>query len=95
MSSFDWWDVTGIVDKISCNHVGFSPPRGYISKVMAIKSPDFDREVGDTCLMGAKGEMKIGLVGILNFRFHPSSIGILRSGGLTRRREVFYSPTFE
>ena len=47
----------------------------------AINSSDFDREVGDTCLMGAKGEMKIGLVGILNFRFHPSSIGILRGGG--------------
>ena len=30
MSSFNWWDVTGIVDKISCNHVGFSPPRGYV-----------------------------------------------------------------
>ena len=30
MSSFNWWDVAGIVDKISCNHVGFSPPRGYV-----------------------------------------------------------------
>ena len=58
----------------------------------AINSSDFDREVGDTCLMGAKGEMKIGLVGILNFRFHPSSIGILRGGGPHQdERSVLFS----